>query len=289
MGHSGSPGSKGGPEYYLKDSLNLNIVYSVYEEPKTREEIAQELGVTPVIIDDKLDYLEGNGFLIPVKGGKYTTYVRFSPEKYPEELEEKTNAMKQQVAQLLVEEYVPLVHKAMEKIENIYIPSNNQEVLEALAVCAGVINGCGSGCSQDSDCDYIYEHMNKQIADNVTNKEKYARLRKREFINADGKVEVMIYKGKEDDFFGKVPLIPEKLKQKIRNMGLENAMMQAKLYPPQMQDLVVHDSMECFPDNEVALRVMDILYGNGTYKALTTEERITSQFIMFSDILPERR
>ncbi len=33
--HSGCPGNKGGPEYYLDDKINLNIVYSVYENPKT--------------------------------------------------------------------------------------------------------------------------------------------------------------------------------------------------------------------------------------------------------------
>lgn len=63
--------------------------------------------------------------------------------------------------------------------------------------------------------------------------------------------------------------------------------MEAKFYPPQMQDLVVFNNVECFPDNEVAIMVMDILYGNGTFKELTEEEKITSQLIMFSDVIPE--
>lgn len=50
IGHSGQPGSQGGPEHYLGDKLNLNIVYSVYHSPKTKEEIAEELGVTLVYI-----------------------------------------------------------------------------------------------------------------------------------------------------------------------------------------------------------------------------------------------
>ena len=33
-------------------------------------------------------------------------------------------------------------------------------------------------------------------------------------------------------------------------------------------------------------KVMDMLYGNGTFKELT-EEKITSQLIMFSDVIPE--
>ena len=46
IGHNGSPGTNGGAEYYLKDKLNLNIVYSVYFTPRTREEIAEELGLS---------------------------------------------------------------------------------------------------------------------------------------------------------------------------------------------------------------------------------------------------
>lgn len=47
FGHSGNPGNNGAPEFYLKDKLNLNIVYSVYHTPRTKEEIAEELGLTP--------------------------------------------------------------------------------------------------------------------------------------------------------------------------------------------------------------------------------------------------
>lgn len=75
FGHSGDPGTNGGPEYYLKDYLNLNIVYSVYHIPKTKDEIAEELGVTPVFIDEKIDLLESNGFLVRQAGNKFTTML----------------------------------------------------------------------------------------------------------------------------------------------------------------------------------------------------------------------
>ena len=64
-------------------------------------------------------------------------------------------------------------------------------------------------------------------------------------------------------------------------------MLEAKNYPPQMQDLIVSWNTNGFVGNVVALMVMDILYGDGTFKALTEEEKVTSQLIMFSDILPE--
>lgn len=73
IGHSGDPGPNGGPEYYLNDSLNLNIVYSVYYTPRTKNEIAEELGVAPVFIEDKIELLESNGFLVRKAGNKFTT------------------------------------------------------------------------------------------------------------------------------------------------------------------------------------------------------------------------
>ena len=57
-------------------------------------------------------------------------------------------------------------------------------------------------------------------------------------------------------------------------------------YPSQMQDLIFSWTASGFISNEVALMVMDILYGNGTLKALTDREKITSNLIVFTDVLP---
>lgn len=37
----------------------------------------------------------------------------------------------------------------------------------------------------------------------------------------------------------------------------------------------------------ISIDGLNILYSNGTFKPLTEEEKITSQLIMFSDVLPE--
>jgi hypothetical protein len=42
-----------------------------------------------------------------------------------------------------------------------------------------------------------------------------------------------------------------------------------------------------FIGNTVALMVMDILYGNETFKELTDREKITSNLLMFCDVLPK--
>ena len=360
--HGGSPGTNGGPEYYFSDRLNLNIVYSVYYEPKTRNEIAEELGVTPVFIEDKINFLEGNGFLVPMAGGKYTTYVQFSPEKCSLELIDKKMEMKLEVAKMLADEYVPLVHKVVEEMNNVYIPSGNKELFEATAIWAGMLCSCKNGskidtskyyvkttdggnyivgvempqepidkdyvskytdfdswscgsmtrgsekysvinswsvdtrfCSRQGawqnnrccDYEYLYELVKGDITEDTVNREKFVRLRERKFINADDKVMIMMYEGTKDDFFSKLPKMPENLIKRMRKLTLDYAMMEAKFYPPQMQDLVIFYNVDSFPDNEVAIMVMDILYGNGTFKELTEEEKITSQLIMFSDVIPE--
>ena len=142
FGHFGNPGSNGATEYYLKNKLNLNIVYSVYHEPKTLLEIAEELGVTPVYIEDSVKELEANGFLVMQAGKRYTTFVRFNPETYSGEEDDKRWQKRQEIAQLLVREYVPQIRKAIADIEDIYIPGGNRELFEAAAVFYAITNNC---------------------------------------------------------------------------------------------------------------------------------------------------
>ncbi len=142
-GHSGWTGSNRGPEHYLGNKLNLNIVYSVYYDPKTLVEIAEELGVTPVYIEDAVGELEANGFLVKQAGNRYTTYVNFNLETYSLEQEDKQLQKQMEVARLLVDEYVPKVRQAIEDVKDIYIPSGNRELLEAAAIFYAVNNKCG--------------------------------------------------------------------------------------------------------------------------------------------------
>ena len=141
--------ANGGPEYYIGDKLNLNIVYSVYHSPRTKEEIAEELGVTPVYLEDKINFLEDNGFLVKTARDKYTTYVKFGAEKYSLELWENRLKVQLQIAETLAREYVPLVREAIKDIKNVYIPDENRELIEAAAVFYGVSNKCGIPINKD--------------------------------------------------------------------------------------------------------------------------------------------
>ena len=149
FGHGGNPGSNGGPEYYLGNKLNLNIVYSVYYTPKTLTEIAEELGVTPVYIEDAVAELVANGFLVEQAGKRYTTYVCFNPETYSLELKDKRLQKKMEIAKLLVREYVPQIRAAIADVKDIYIPSGNRELFEAAAIFYAVNNKCNLGSKID--------------------------------------------------------------------------------------------------------------------------------------------
>lgn len=155
FGHSGNPGANSGPEFYLGDRLNLNIVYSVYSEPKTTDEIAEELGATPVLIEEKIDFLESNGFLVRQSKNRYTTYVNFDPETYS--LEETENTLKKQreIAELLAKDYAQSIRKAVADYPDVYIPGKNRELLEAAAIIYGVINKCQLPMNKDLSKYYI--------------------------------------------------------------------------------------------------------------------------------------
>jgi len=360
--HHGMTGNNGGPEFYLSDKINLNIVYSVYYSPKTKEEIAQELGLTLVFIEDKINLLEDNGFIVKTKHGKYTTYVRFTPPKYSLELQENETKAQLKIAEELVKAYVPLVRAAVADIKDVYIPTQNRELFEAAAIFYGISGkllisterdlskytikttdggsyiayvmmnsecsdpeyeptlkdlpsywGCGNmfrrsdkypamkswsfdtrlssrkGGWQNnlaSDYVYLYEFIRGDIADTPASSDKMSRLRARNFISDDMKPNIMIVKGDLDEIFDKILPLSQPLKDKIAATALEFAALNAKDYPPQMQDLIIESAVNEFVGPRVALMVMDILYSNGTFKPLNEREKITSNLIMFSDILP---
>ncbi|MEG6612125.1 sigma-70 family RNA polymerase sigma factor [Pseudoclostridium thermosuccinogenes] len=360
-GHIGMAGANGGPEFYLKDSLNLNIVYSVYHNSRTIEEISEELGVTPVFIEDKIEVLENNGFLVRQAGNRFTTYVWFEPETYS--LEQRENTLKKQleIAELLAKDYAHAVRAAISDVKDAYIPSGNRELLEAAAIFYGVANNCQLPIKKDlsryyikttdggnfiariglpatqsdkdynstlslpsywscgdmtrksekypvyswsidtrycaregawqnnltSDYEYLYEFMTGAISDDTANADKFKRLRERNFITDDNKVNIMIIKGDHNEFFSKIPSLDEKTKKKFAHYALESAEIIARDYPPQMHDLVISWHAGGFVGNTVAIMVMDILYGNGAFKELTDSEKITSNLLMFCDVLPK--
>ena len=142
ISHNGTPGRNGGPEYYLQDKIDLNIVYSAYNKPRTFNEIAEELGMTPVFVEDRVAKLSDNGFLVKKKGGKYVSYVEFTGRTYSLENIDRIRDAKLRIADQLIEKYVPMVRKSIANLQDVYIPGGNSELLEAAAIMYALRHKC---------------------------------------------------------------------------------------------------------------------------------------------------
>ena len=69
-GTNGSTGTKGANADFFRSALAQNIVYAAWKTPKTVNEIAEWLGVSPVYVESEAEYLEEYGFLVR-RGEKY--------------------------------------------------------------------------------------------------------------------------------------------------------------------------------------------------------------------------
>lgn len=76
MGHNGCLGNKGDTSDFLAKVITQNIAYAAYHQPRTINEIAEELGINPIFVEDEVAVLEEYGFMDKLKGGKYRTNIR---------------------------------------------------------------------------------------------------------------------------------------------------------------------------------------------------------------------
>jgi len=125
MGNAGTPGPKGDTEKFLDSKLRQNIAYAAYFEPKTVEEIAKELNVSPVFIEDEIDYLEEWGFLESMPGAKYRTNIFIQCTPYEVELQRREKDL--EIAQIVCDEYIPgLIELAKDYAKDrVYVPEND--------------------------------------------------------------------------------------------------------------------------------------------------------------------
>lgn len=138
-----------------------------------------------------------------------------------------------------------------------------------------------------SDYEAVYEVMTGSITDTQANADKYNRLRERGFLTPDGKLNIMVVKDDFHDFFNRIPDPGKEIMDTFAGFALEQAMLAAKMYPSQMQDLVVADFVRYFMGNFVAMMVMDRLYDHKIFRPLTEVEKVTSHLLLFADRLPE--
>lgn len=66
----GSVGEKGSPRNFIRSALAQNIVYAIHNEAKTVNDIADALGVSPVYVENEIEFLEEYGIVLK-RGDKY--------------------------------------------------------------------------------------------------------------------------------------------------------------------------------------------------------------------------
>ena len=71
---NGSAGTKGSNANFFRSALSQNIAYAVKDTYKSVNEIADELGVSPVYVESEAEYLHEYGFLLK-KGDKFISNI----------------------------------------------------------------------------------------------------------------------------------------------------------------------------------------------------------------------
>lgn len=145
MGHSGNPAGDKDTAYYLKKRLTQNIAYAAYHTPRTVNEIAQELGVSPVFVEDEVATLEEYGFMDKLPGGKYRTNVYITTPS--REKDEKLHLIYNKYSQIVRNTYIPLAIDAIRSFDRttLYVPGNDENLLlwSALPFAMGKIDSGG--------------------------------------------------------------------------------------------------------------------------------------------------
>ncbi len=128
MGHSGYCGSTGDTASHLNTMLAQNIAYAAYRTPKTEEEIAEELGITPVFMADIIAHLEEYGYMSRVEGGKLRTDMMI--HRGTKETDEAIHALKTETAARLCELLAPVWTTNLDRFyeehkQDIYVPDED--------------------------------------------------------------------------------------------------------------------------------------------------------------------
>lgn len=118
---SGKIGTKGDISNFFRSAISQNIVYTLRNEAKTINEIADELAVSPVYVESEAEYLEEYGFLLKQKN-KYLCNILISEPT--EQLNRLQDEMYMKAAKIFANE--------------LYNELTNLDLLD----CDGLLCGC---------------------------------------------------------------------------------------------------------------------------------------------------
>ena len=87
--NDGTIGTKGHNRNFFRSALTQNIAYLIRDSYKSVNEIADELGVSPVYVESEVTYLEKYGFL-QKKGEKYiSSFIINVPDEHTIKLQDE--------------------------------------------------------------------------------------------------------------------------------------------------------------------------------------------------------
>ena len=95
--------------YFFFMNYTQKIVYSAYQEPKTTVDIAKELALPEVFVDDEIQKLVENSFMIKKPGNRYLTniYITRHEDKFLEKIKDIMSAY----VKLTCDTYIPSLFK----------------------------------------------------------------------------------------------------------------------------------------------------------------------------------
>lgn len=129
MGHSGHPGSKGDTQDFLAKVITQNIAYAAYHKPRTINEIADELGINPIFVEDEVAVLEEYGYMDKLDSGKYRTNIHiYIPSDEANNIYKEIN---KKYTELFAEKFViPYLESIKEIPDFLTVPDNDINLLK---------------------------------------------------------------------------------------------------------------------------------------------------------------
>ncbi len=129
IGHSGSVGKNGDTAAFLSKSLTQNIVYAAYHQPRNINEIAEELGVNPIFVEDEVAVLEEYGFMDRQKDGRYLANIQITiPSKEADDIQKEINP---KYAKIFAEKfYAPVLQRITDIPDFMKVPDNDLNLLK---------------------------------------------------------------------------------------------------------------------------------------------------------------
>ena len=129
MGHNGHPGTKGDTQDFLAKVITQNIAYAAYHKPRTINEIAEELGINPIFVEDEVSTLEEYGYMDKLADGKYRTNINIDIPS--DEANAIYKDIQKKYTELFAEKFIiPYLESINEIPDFLTVPDNDLNLLK---------------------------------------------------------------------------------------------------------------------------------------------------------------